>query len=134
MAKIRTVWYEKHGISRMRYQELVLICRRYPEYRAEDLRIRRGEIDRREGGNETARGTPDPTGNRAVRWADSRPRRKMRAIERAAEEACGCFARMMLDHVTAGRPVEAIAPPCGNRAFYQMRREFFVRLDALWEE
>ena len=38
MAKVRANWYEKHGISKRRYQELVWFARGYDEYGADDRR------------------------------------------------------------------------------------------------
>ena len=130
---MRTAWFEKHGIDRERYFELVHICLQYDKYKTQDLKIRRGEVDRDSAGN-TAYTPSDTTGNTATAWADSRPGKKKKAIETAAKMTCGSMAKMMLAHVTKGKPVETLYPPCGIKEFYRMRREFFAALNELWEK
>lgn len=132
-SKVRTAWYEKHGISRERYYELVYICSQYDEYRREDLRFRRGEIDCKARGN-SSYAPSDPTGNTASSWADNRAGKKKAAIEAAAKVSCGELAKFMLAHVAKGKPVETLHPPCGEKEFYNMRRMFFAALHELWEK
>ena len=132
MGRTRTRWYEKREISKERYLELKNVCLQYEQYRRQDWRLRNGDL-RVCGGNQ-AYAQPDPTGRAAARNADSVYAKKMRAIERAAEESCGPLAWHMLAHVTTGRPVESLDAPCGRRQFFKLRREFFIALDRIWEE
>ncbi len=132
MARTRTRWYEKHGISKERYIELKNVCLQYDQYKRKDRELRLGDYCRR-GGNQ-AYSLPDPTGREAARNADSVYARKMRIIERAANEACGPLACAMLRHVTTGCSMEMTSAPCGRRQFFQLRREFFAILDRLWDE
>lgn len=133
MGRTRTKWFEKHGISKERYLELRSICMQYDQYRRKDWELRMGDAPKRSG-NRVYSGTPDPTGHEAARRADSLPARKMRAIERAAEESCGAFAWAILENVTHGKPMETIDAPHGLRQMYQLRREFFAALDRIWDE
>ena len=108
MARERTLWYEKRGMSRLRVLELKLVCQRYAEYTAEI-----------------------PVG---ADWENSLPVRKRRAIEAAARAASEELYPYLMQHVTTGVLPEKLCAPCGSRQFYQARRRFFVELHRLWDE
>lgn len=128
MAKERTNFYEKSGIERERYLELKYLARQYDSMRREERKLRRGEIDRREGENSGWRQS-DPTGNAAIGMAMRSRADKIRAIENSARAASPEMYAAVLKCVTQGMNYEQLNPPCGRRQFYAARRRFFVELD-----
>lgn len=97
--------------------------------RREEAKLRRGETDRKEGGNQTWR-QPDPTGNAAIGIAMKSNAGKIRAIEDSARAAAPEFYAQMLKCVTRGETWERLGPPCGRAQFYAARRLFFIELNA----
>lgn len=120
---------DDYGIDAQRYAELLAICRQYDKYKRADAQLRRGECDRRSCGN-TAWHRRDPTGNQAARLADSRCGARAKAIEAAAESVGGALGPYILRNVARGIPYERLGVPCGRRKFFEVRRAFFVDLDA----
>lgn len=127
----RTKRYEGYGISRDRYMELKFIARQYDAMIAAEKRLRNGETDRK-GGRSGKWKQTDPTGNAAVDIACRSLAPRIRAIEDSARAACGEDAlwKYIMRCVTRGETWEMMAPPCGRRQFYAMRRRFFIELDA----
>lgn len=128
MARERVKRYEAAGISKERYLELKYLARQYDSMKKQEAKLRRGEIDRREGGNRTWRQS-DPTGNAAIGIAMRSKADKIRAIEDAAHAAAPGFYTQMMKCVTRGETFERLDPPCGRGQFYAARRKFFVELD-----
>lgn len=95
----------------------------------EEKKLRRGEIDRAEGGNAQWR-QPDPTGNAAIGIAMKSNAGRIKAIEDAARAAGPEIYRWLMRCVTRGETFEKLGPPCGRAQFYAARRRFFVELDA----
>lgn len=121
--------YEDAGISKFRYLELKNIARQYDQMRREEAKLRHGETDRKEGGNQTWR-QPDPTGNAAIGIAMKSNARKIKAIEDSARAAGPEIYRWLMRCVTRGETFEKMGPPCGRAQFYAARRRFFIELDA----
>ena len=94
-----------------------------------EKKLRRGEVDRPQGGNQTWR-QPDPTGNAAVGIAMKSNAHKIRAIEESVQAAGPEIYAWLLRCVTRGETWEKLCPPCGRVQFYAARRLFFVELDA----
>lgn len=132
-ARVRANWYEKHGISKRLYQELMWFARGYDEYKAADRRWRSGEYDRIATGNVAGREHPDPTANEAIRRTSSPWAWKIAAIEQAAVIAAPGYCRELLKNVTGDMTWEVIQPPCGRAQFYAARREFFCALNNIRE-
>ena len=132
-AKVRANWYEKHGISKRLYQELMWFARGYSEYKAEDRRWRNGEYDRAASGKSAGCGHSDPTVNEAVRRVSSPSAWKVAAIEQAAIIAAPGFCKEILKNVTGDMTWEVIQPPCGRAQFYAARRKFFLALHEIRE-
>lgn len=97
--------------------------------RRDEAKLRRGEIDRKEGGNQAWR-KPDPTGNAAVGIAVKSNAAKIRAIEESARAAAPGYYEPMLKCVTRGETWEKLGPPCGRAQFYAARRLFYIELHA----
>lgn len=128
MARERTKRIENAGISKNRYLELKYIARQYDAMRKEEAKLRRGEIDRKEGVNGGWR-QPDPTGNAAIGIALRSNAHKIRAIEEAAKAAGPEIYSWLLRCVTRGETFERLGPPCGRAQFYAARRAFYIELD-----
>ena len=94
-----------------------------------EKKLRRGEIERAEGGNQTWR-QPDPTGNAAIGIAMKSNAGRIKAIEDATRAAGPGIYRWLLIAVTTGKKYEDMDVPCGRAQFYAARRRFFVELDA----
>lgn len=124
----RTAWYEKRGITEWRYLELKGIARQYDWMRRQERKLRMGEIDRKDTGNEIWR-QKDPTGNAAIAMISRSYAPKIRAIEEAAKAAGGCLWEYILRNVARGETWERMAVPCGRRQFHAKRRCFFAELD-----
>ena len=97
--------------------------------RKAEAKLRRGEIDRKEGGNKGWR-QPDPTGNAAICIAIKSNAHRIRAIEEAARAAGGELYEPLMRCVTRGETYEKLEPPCGRAQFFAARRLFFIELDA----
>ena len=121
--------YENAGIDRDRYLELKYIARQYDKYVREEKKLRRGEVDKLTGGNQTWK-QPDPTGNAAIGIAMKSKADRIRAIEEAAQAAGAEIYAWLIRCVTRGETWEKMRPPCGSAQFYAARRRFFVELDA----
>ena len=134
MAKIRAEWYEKHGISRERYNELMWFTRRYDEFREAARKFERGEYDRKHTGNTPARGHADPTANEAMRLASNPHAWKVAAIEQAAVAADARLCAYLLRNVTQDARFEDMPVPCGRNQFFMARRRFFAELHLRLEE
>lgn len=130
MPRVRTRRYEQYGISKYRFLELKSIALQYDQMVAEEKKLRRGEIDRKPGGNRAWR-KPDPTGNAAIGIALRSNAHRIRAIEECARIAAPGFAAQLMECVARGVPYERISPtpPCGRAQFYAARRLFFCELD-----
>lgn len=122
---------ERYGISRERARELQWACRRYDECRRKAAAIRRGEpVDdspRRTGG---AWHNPDPTGDAAIRTADNRYARRVKAIEGAAKAADPALWRHIIQNTCRGVGFTCLGAPCGQQYFSRARRLFFVELNS----
>ena len=118
---------EQYGISRERARELSWACRQYDDCRRKAEAIRRGEVDR--GPATGAWHAPDPTGSAAVRAADNRYARRVKAIEDSAKAADGALWRHILRNVCRGVPFAYLGAPCSQPYFSRARRLFFVELD-----
>ena len=94
-----------------------------------ERKLRRGEVDRVEGGNKTWR-QPDPTGDAAIGIAMKSNAGKIKAIEEAAQAAAPGIYAWLLRNVTRGETYEKLNPPCGRAQFYAAHRRFFAELDA----
>lgn len=131
MAKVRMKRYEQAGISRERYMELKYLARQYDSMKRWEAKLRRGEIDRAEGGNRAWRQS-DPTGNAAVGIAVKSKADKIRAIEDAARVATagmpGMY-KLLMRNVTKGEEERVLQPCCGHAQFCALRRRFYVELD-----
>ena len=127
--KERVKRYEDVGINKNRYLELKYIARQYDALRREEAKLRRGEVDRPEHGNQGWK-QPDPTGNTAVGIAVRSNAHKIKAIEDSAKIAGPEIYKYLLRCVTRGETYETLVPPCGRAQFYNARRLFFVELDA----
>lgn len=129
-------YLEAAGIDKLRLFELSYLCRQYRANVRTVERARAGIVDRRKGSGAWRR--PDPTGNAAVNIAALPEARRVRLIEKSANEAGGpVFADAIISSACDGVAYEHMRkkPPCGRNQFYRMRREFYVRLDAnLWTE
>ena len=122
---------DEYGISGERYRELLHMCRQYDEMRRRLDRIRAGAEDPHASGSGAAGLVKDPTGNRAVRAADSWCAARIHAIEQAAIAADPSLCRYILRNVTRGVSYERMDAPCGRRQFFEVRRRFFWELDQL---
>ena len=132
-AKIRANWYEKHGISKKRYCELLWFARQYDDYKAADRRWRNGEYDRMATGNTAARGHSDPTAGEAIRIASSPCAWKIAVIEQAAIAAAPEICKELLRNVVRDETWETIGAPCGRKQFYEARRKFYLELHLILE-
>ena len=121
--------YEGAGIDRNRYLELKYIARQYDAMVKAEKALRRGEVDRAEGGNRSWR-RPDPTGNAAIGIAMKSNAHRIKAIEEAAQVAAPGLYAWLLRNVTRGETYEKLNPPCGRAQFYAAHRRFFMELDA----
>ena len=128
-AKERTKRYESMGINKYRYLELKNIARQYDWMKREEAKLRRGEVDRPEGGNGTWK-QPDPTGNEAITMVVRSYAPRIRAIEESAKAAGQEIYKWLMRNVTRGETFEKLNPPCGSAQFYRARRMFFAELDA----
>lgn len=117
------------GINKFRYLELKNIARQYDSMIKAERKLRRGEIDRPEGGNQTWR-QPDPTGNAAIGIAMKSNAHKIKAIEESVQAAGPEIYTWLLRNVTRGETYEQLHPPCGRAQFYAAHRRFFAELDA----
>ena len=132
--KERFGWLKEFDISRHRYFELKHIALQYDEMREDEAKLRRGEVDRKEGGNQAWK-RPDPTGNKAIGDAMASKADRIRAIEesaRAVAENAGMwiYGRLM-ENVTQGIQYAKMIPPppCREDYFYDARKLFFVELN-----
>ena len=120
--------YKDMGIDKNRYLELKYIARQYDAMIREEAKLRRGEVDRPEGGNQAWR-KPDPTGNAAMLVAMKSNMPRIRAIEEAARAAGAEIYSWLMRCVTRGETYEQLGPPCGQAQFYRARRRFYIELD-----
>lgn len=101
----------------------------YDSMRREEAKLRRGEVDRKTGGNQTWK-KPDPTGNAAISIAMKSNANRIKAIEDAAHAAGDEIYPWLMKCVTRGETWERLGPPCGRAQFYRARRLFYLELDA----
>lgn len=125
------------GIGPARYAELRAICRGYRDLKRDLERARMGIVDRPRY-TSGAWHRPDPTGAEALSLACHPAARRVKLIEDAAMAVAGrAVAPALLECVTQGRQYEFLRhDPCmGRTAFYRLRTDFYVALDAaLWEK
>lgn len=126
-------WYERHGISKARYCELMWFARQYDEYKAADRKWRNGEYDRIATGNTAGRAHSDPTANEAMRIASSPWAWKVGAIEQAAALSAPGFCDALLKNVAQDMTWEYIGPPVARKQFYEARRKFYLELHLMLE-
>lgn len=129
MARIRTKRYETAEISRDRYRELAAVARQYDELKHAEKQWRAGEVDRR-GHRCVFWRMPDPTGNEAMRLAQSPYAWKIAAIEQSAAAAAPDICEYILRNVTRGARFEEMDVPCHRNTFFRGRRRFFIELDS----
>ena len=120
--------YEDAGINKNRYLELKYIARQYDAMVRDEKKLRRGEVDRTEGGNQIWK-QQDPTGNGAISIAMKSNMHRIKAIEAAAQAAGPEIYKHLLRCVTRGETFERLGPPCGRAQFYAARRKFYIELD-----
>lgn len=120
--------YADAGISKYRFFELKNIALQYDEMIKAEKKLRRGEVDRVESGNQTWK-RPDPTGNAAINIAIKSNAPKIRAIEESVQAAGPEIYTWLLRHVTRGETYEQLNPPCGRAQFYRAHQRFFMELD-----
>ena len=112
---------EAYGISRERARELAWACRQYDDCRKKAAAIRRG-------GN-GAWHPKDPTGDAAMRAADNRYARRVKAIEDSARAADHQLWRYIIQNTCRGVGYVHLDVPCSKQFFDRMRRLFYVELD-----
>ncbi len=122
---------DDYGISENRYTELKYMCRQYDDMRSRLDRIRMGIDDPSPRKGNSPAQAKDPTGNNAIRAADSWCARRIRDIEQAARAADPALSKYILNNVTRGIRYEEMPVPCGINQFYSARRRFFWELDQL---
>lgn len=121
---------DDYGISRARARELAWACRQYDEYRRKAAAIRRGEdVDERPRRSSGAWHKPDPTGNAAIRAADNRYARRVKAIEDSAKRADASIWRYIIQNTCRGVAFDRLNVPCSHPYFSRIRRLFYVELD-----
>lgn len=124
--------YEQYGIDKNRYLELKYLARQYDQLRRNEMKLRRGEIDRDEKAKNTAWRQSDRTGNTAIAIVMRSNADKIAAIEdaaRACTEGSDSLYKCIMRAVTRGETFERMMVPCGRVQFLRMRRQFFVELD-----
>ena len=119
------------GISKDRYRELLYYCRQYPEWKVEAnslLGIKAIKMDGLPHGS----GKSDPVASAAER------REKLLAKIAVVDECAsgvggGAWYDALIQNVCLGRAYEkidaAIMPTSFRNAFYEIRRQFFEKLD-----
>ena len=123
--------WQQIGISRDRYQELLHLCRQYPEWKTEAnslLGIRAIKADGLPHGN----GKSDPV----AAAAEKRERliEKITIVDECAKAIDGgAWYASIIQNVCIGRPYEqmdrALMPTSDKNAYFKKRREFFELLD-----
>lgn len=122
---------EAYGISRERARELAWACRQYDDCRRKAAAIRRGEpVDGRRRGGNGAWHPKDPTGDAAMRAADNRYARRVKAIEDSARAADHQLWRYIIQNTCRGVGFDRLGAPCSQPYFSRSRRRFFIELDA----
>ena len=131
----RPLRMEKYGVSPERYAELKAFCRQYPEKKrkADSLLGAKSPILT---GMPRGSGGTDPV----HRAAEKRERllRDVNLIETAAAETKGgAWARALIRNCCYRVRYEDLRPDempsCNRSAYFEARREFFIRLDAMRE-
>lgn len=121
---------DDYGISRARARELAWACRQYDDDRRKAAAIRRGEdVDGRRRGKGGAWHPKDPTGNAAIRAADNRYARRVKAIEDSARAADHQLWRYIIQNTCRGVGFDRLNAPCSHPYFSRLRRMFFIELD-----
>ena len=123
------------GISEYRLTELKAVCRQYPAYKKWLTNARAGIVDRPEG-RSSAWHKPDPTGNAAIRIADSMAARRVKLIEQSANAVSEpIVARGLLKYVTEGTAYDYQhpRPPVGRNQFYILALLFYIEMDRRME-
>ena len=127
-------WQPKvDGLSQSRIAELRWFCRQYTEKKAALNALRGGFNAFGQDGQPRGRGRiSDSTARRAMRALDSKERRDVEMIEKAAREAARgseALYRCLMKNVTQGISAHSLGAPMGLRQFYALRRQFFRLLD-----
>ena len=133
MARNYIPCWDKIGISRERYLELLYFCRQYPRWKHEAasmLGIRGKALD----GMPHGAGVGDPVAAQAERR--ERLLRKIDLVEGCARMiGSGDWYSALITNVCHGKPYAMIDPvmmPTSKKAsFFKARREFFLALDQM---
>lgn len=129
--KKRFMSLEEYGISKKRYKELCGFCEQYPEWKRElemkDSTLKSPQLT----GVPVARSNTDATGNLAVRRAMLEE--KCRLIEDTARQASEDLYEYIIKsacyEMTMAQLLGSEELPCGQAAFYDVRRYFFYLLN-----
>lgn len=124
--------WDKIGITKARYMELLYFCRQYPEWLSDErsmLGIQGHAMDGQPHGTLTG----DPVFNLVVKR--ERILRKIELVEGCAKRVeGGLWFAALIKNVCGGCPhakiKQDIMPTANRNAFYQARKEFFLLLDA----
>ena len=136
MARNYVPCWDKIGISKERYLELLYFCRQYPQWKHEAasmLGIRGKGLD----GMPHGTGVGDPVAAQAERR--ERLLRKIGIVDMCARSVCnGEWFAALICNVCEGKPYRMIdsilMPTSHNAVFFQARREFFVALNDAMDE
>lgn len=129
--KKRFMNLEEYGISKKRYKELCGFCEQYPEWKRElemkDSALKSPQLT----GVPAARSNTDVTGNLAIRRAMLEE--KCRLIEDTARQASEDLYEYIIKsacyEITMAQLLGSEEMPCGQAAFYDVRRYFFYLLN-----
>lgn len=133
MARIRADWYERRGISKERYNELIWFARQYDQLKAAQRRWIAAEYDRI-AVNASARARTDRTVSEAICGERFPQAWKIAAIEQAALAADAAIYDCILRNVTRDVRYEDMAVCAGRRQFFMARRRFFEELHVRLEK
>ena len=126
MPSKRDLTLTEYGISKFRFRELYYFCLQY-----EDMRRQKEACY--SISNTVPDGMPkptdisDPTGNSALRAVFLGE--KINLIEEIAKECCEELYPWILEAVTKGKSFDEICPPCYEKKFRKLRRQFYCLLN-----
>lgn len=125
--------WDKIGISKERYLELLYFCRQYRRWKHEAAQLL-GIQSHAGDGQPHGSGITDPTARAAEKRAALTE--KIALVERCAQSVgSGEWTVSLISNICDGKPYAYIDPvelPTANRsAFFKARREFFVRLNGM---